>query len=194
MGKNARVRAARRIAGPTLDPVGDMTYATGEVSNYFGTKRRCIQAAALLTQTADLLGHRVRPRAVALAAASPNGTDLVLGERANDAFANGSVTDPEFADWNGAGHVVVTLDDPAYLFDPTIAQIAARVGVAPFAFVTALEDPSPTNGRWGFNMEGVRLRYFLVPEDITWRQDYDYAWKYYADTARDLADLIRKRR
>lgn len=141
--------------------------------------------------TAELLGHRVTARAVALAAQHGE-TSVVLGERAAAAWQGLEVREA-FVDrgWNGAGHVVATLEEPPYLFDPTLQQISAQLDVYPFVLTVPIGSSTPASGHRNFYSGGLGLRYYLVPEDDTWVAGYEAARAACRETAGDLAAIVR---
>lgn len=165
--------------------------ATTEVGRLFGTEPNCVPAVALLVSAAELLGYNLTPRAVALAAQCGDQTVLLGAASAVD--FPGAEVGAAFDDsgWNGAGHLVATLQRPGYLLDPTLQQISARLGVPPFALAAPLDSALLEEGPWSFSEERLKLRYHLVPHDQTWRGAYEAARHECAPAARDLAAIVR---
>lgn len=192
MGKKAQQRRARRNGDRDGQrAVRDLSRAARHVGQHFGDQRHCVDATALLSVTAELLGHRVTRRAVALAAQHGENS-IVLGERAAAAWPGLEIREA-FVDggWNGAGHVIATLEEPPYLFDPTLQQIDAQLDVDPFVLATPVESSQPASGPWDFHGGGLGLRYYLLPEDDTWAAGYGRARAACRETAGDLAGIVR---
>jgi len=181
--------------------VTELRTLTEVVANLYGTRRQCIQAVALFVRTAELLGHRVTPRAVSLAVIL-GPVVATLGKRALDVerLPELSTADAEtIADsgWlHGGGHMVAILDQPPYLFDPTLQQLGARLDIELGPLAQPIGSVEPADGGWDLAAASgeMVLRYYLVPEETAWKRPYDTAFDGQANLAADIANRIRATR
>jgi hypothetical protein len=171
---------------------------TQVLDKIFGTEPRDVEAAALFVASAAHLGYTVAPQPVSIFAYSgATGAGTVVGAKAT-AYAKsiGATVGDDTAlnknGWGDAGHVLVALENPAMVFDPTFKQFS-RVGLPDFSLAGQVETVSPEDGVWEFEDPDTDtvIRYFLDDSDQTWRPAFDALVETFQPTAVGIAKHIR---
>lgn len=205
MGKAAKkANQAKHVEqGPKLLEEATLCIAKG-----FGSDAQCVEASAVLVATARALRYEVSARAVSIAGyshdhptsfySSPRGEAWIRSVAATSGVALPPTTRatgsgaPTGTDFDRAGHMVVTMADPAMLFDPTLQQFTFG-GLAPQPLVAQLPEANPESGFWHLSDDsgGYTIRYFTEDDVVDWRDDFEtlvYEWQW---TAHDLAAKLR---
>ncbi|THG32892.1 hypothetical protein [Naasia lichenicola] len=180
--------------------------ATAMVGDLFGRQAECVEAAALLTATADELGLVVRPRAVSIAAyVHATGRMVATGERArafltdlagssgrpmttNDIAPDNPAMDG--SEFQRAGHMVVSVGDPALVLDPTFRQFAFA-GLPPVSLVASVADDAPATGYWHLDLAGFSVTYFIEDGNSGWQEVFARILPEWRPLARELAEHLR---
>jgi hypothetical protein len=158
----------------------EMSELANVVATLFGTESRCIPAAAVMVEALTELGYTAHPRPVsAVIVHPPSDTLVVSSEYALEAAREAGVRIPDASHVDAlgwAGHMVVVVEEPAYLWDVNFAQFS-RGSEIPAIVVGLPIHPEDTAGNfWEFNepRSGLHVLYKLGPEPpsfaATWLQ------------------------
>ncbi|WP_207346383.1 hypothetical protein [Arthrobacter sp. E3] len=125
MGKGNRNKKGRR-GGAEKAPIEMLFKAFLAVEDLYGTETKCVEACVMLYGIAKHLGYDLKPRAVSVGVHDfTSGVSVVLGKKILEGMspeAQAAAVGVLDGDEN-LGHVILTMDDPAYLLDPNISQV-----------------------------------------------------------------------
>lgn len=200
MSKGKRLKRERSEAGTfstipvvsraPLPVLGEAVIAVGDV---FGTTPSCAKAAALLYETARLLGYQlvVRPVSV-LAHHVPTDTWVFMGPRASEKIPDQARARIEnrLPDGKDNGHLILTCDDPLLLFDPNIRQLGSY-GLDTPSLIIRISSTHPDEGAWNAEHDGLQLQYILDEDNRTLVKRFDELVKGFASDAEILARMLR---
>jgi len=161
MSNAARRRARRSSKEPA--PISQLHEVVVIIGDAFGADPACVEAAVLLESAGRLLGYDLTVRPVSFLAEDERTNRLaIFGEKAAkllppEALAQAHDTRP--LGQEETGHVIVTCEDPAWLFDPNLRQLGAFGIKAPSAAmpINSVSD----DGGWTFRHDGLTVRYLL---------------------------------
>jgi hypothetical protein len=159
---------------------------------------QCIAGVALLHETAGHFGFELTPRAVSMVGqviGRPD-TTVVTGE-----IARGYVRDhggidrigrilaavPDGSEFQRAGHLIATLDHPAFLIDPTFGQFTSA-GLPDLVPVEAFD---PAAESWQLGDDRVRVLYIFDDANRGWQDSYDAVRADSLDEAAVIADHLK---
>lgn len=160
-------------------------------------RAQCFWGVALLEVTARHFGYALTPRAVSMVAqltARPE-TFVVTGGIAQDyVVANGGSSQvegylgapPDGSEFQRAGHLIATLEQPAILIDPTFGQFTT----AGLPDLVPVEAYDPTAEHWWLEAEGVNILYIVADDNQDWQDSYRAVRNGILDTADDLAAYL----
>lgn len=174
-------------------PLGVLLEAVVAVGDVFGTNARCVEAAALLQETARLLGYQLRVRPVSLFARHVRTeTWAVMGPRAtgqlsHEARANAENYRPGGKD---TGHLVLTSEEPCLLFDPNLRQLGASGYDAP-SLILRINSTNPDTGRWLADAGSWQLEYILDEDNRVLIDWLDEIVRRLSSDAEYLAGMLR---
>lgn len=200
MSKGNRLKRERSEAGnfstisivsrAPLAVLGEAVIAVGDV---FGSTPNCAKAAALLHETARLLGYQLAVRPVSvLAHHIPTDTWLFMGPRASEKIPDRARARIEnhLPSGKDNGHVILTCDDPLLLFDPNIRQLGSY-GLDTPSLIIRIASEHPDDGAWIAVHDGLELQYILDEDNRTLIEHFDKLVKRFASDAQTLAKMLR---
>lgn len=207
MSKRSAAAHQTKLARRSKDAARLLEEATIIVGDIFGTQPECIEAAALMVGIARALGSTVTPRAVSTVAFSPiSGSVVATGSRAaawveeqyrlrgENASWRHSAGSPELDahEFLRAGHMVVTLDEPAMVFDPTFRQFS-RNGLPMTSIAANIPSTHPDDCKWQLKVAtlGLFVTYFIEDENRGWQDTFDTRVEGWDFTARQIATGLR---
>lgn len=165
MGKGNRNKLKRGEPIPKA-PLETLHRAFELVGQRFGTRTKCVEAAAMLYGIAKHLGYDLRLRPVSVGINDNiSGKSVCMGPRIL-AGLTPEQREEAHADCltgsNSLGHVVLTLDAPAFLMDPNLRQVNTLGINVPNLFVP-IENANLDlkDGQWIVNGEGFEVTYLL---------------------------------
>lgn len=181
MGKGNRNKASRE-GGFEKTPIELLFKAFAAVSDLYGTETKCVEAAVLLHGIAKHLGYELKPRGVSVGVNDfASDRSVVLGTKIMEGM-NPEVQAKAVDVLDGGenlGHLILTMDDPCYLFDPNISQVN-KLGLN----VPGICQPiKVTEGIYGWELESKSFSINYALDD-----DSKLLTNFYALAARDDAE------
>lgn len=160
--RSAEVRRQHSVAS-AREPLERLQGAVVAIGDAFGTDADCASAAALLRESARLMGYDLQPRPVsAFVHDKGTGNIAVMGRRALDRLspeAAARLEEQKTADFD-SGHLVLTSDDPSVLYDANLRQVAS-VGIEAPSIMLNIKSTSPESGEWVANFGDLTVLYIL---------------------------------
>lgn len=199
MGKAKRLKRERMSSvffrQPVLPraPLGALEEAVVAVGDVFGTTPRCVEAAALLQETARLLGYPLRVRPVSVIAHHvPTDTWAIMGPRATGRLSNEAraMTEDRLPDGKDNGHVILTSEEPCLLLDPNLRQLGASGWDAP-SLILRINNTNPENGEWQAAPGDWHLTYILDEGNPVLVEKFDQVVRNLSSDAEYLARMLR---
>lgn len=197
MGKGAREanKADRRDREARL-----LSELTVVIAKLWGTRRECVEAAALFAATAERLGIPVQARAVSILAIDTQAhrvsmTGIAAGaeaERRLGATVFGAPDDVSDSSFERAGHMILTSSVLSMIFDPTFQQFS-KDGLPAVPISGPVSDTRPASGGLviEFGEERFEVTYFFDDANVGWQEGFEWAKTQWADVASRLASELR---
>jgi len=200
VSKGARLRKQRASVQPAKPrvvlprvPQDVLFEAVVAVGDAFGSAPRCAEAAAVLWETARLLGYALEVRPVSLLIHDETrDTWGFMGPKASALIPDEVRSDVVDLRPNGQdnGHVVLTREEPTLLLDPNLRQLASYEIAAP-SLVLNIRSTHPEDGRWSAELEGLRLMYIDDPDNLALVARWDDVVRRFASESAYLAEMLR---
>lgn len=165
MGKGRRNKLNRATPVPQA-PLEVLHQAFNFVGDHFGTQTKCVEAAAMSYGVAKHLGYDLEVRPVSVGVDDyVSGRFACLGKKFQGSLSADQLKNTQkgdIPDEENYGHVVLTLDDPAYLMDPNLRQLNPGGVHVPnvFSKVDTAQPESDAPG-WEVSTNKFRVRYLL---------------------------------
>ena len=184
------------MANPTTEKLAQLTDVIGEL---FGRRNECIEACALFVAAAERLGLSVRPRAVSILAMTADGHCAIAGKRGAVEAREAGVAVPDDApalqtdetQFDHAGHMIVSCNDPAVLCDPTFRQFSPG-GLPDTVILGTVQSAEPARGWITIPFPQGRpegeVTYFFDPSNSGWQEGFEYAKGKWAES--DVAAAV----
>lgn len=189
--RSAEVQRKRIV--PSRDPLERLQNAVIAIGDAFGTDADCASAAALLRESARLMGYDLRPHAVsAIVQDKSTGNTAIMGRRALDQLspeAEARLEEQKTADFEN-GHLVLTSDDPSILYDANLRQ-AASVGIEAPSIMLNLKSTTPESGQWVAIFGDLTVLYILDEDNRTLVDAMERAPPSLHESARTLVENLR---
>jgi hypothetical protein len=197
MGKGKRNKMKRDTPPPKASL--EVLHAAFEfVGDHFGTETKCVEAAAMLHGIAKHLGYDLQVRPVSVGVNDlVSGNSATMGMKVQEGLAEEDLTnavrrDPEDENY---GHVVLTLEDPAYLIDPNLKQLNPGGVNVPNVFAKVeTAHPDPENALWRIQNDAFDILYLLDDGARPLLEDFE-KWVAMGDAeCRQVANALRRGR
>lgn len=146
-------------------PIELLFKAFANVADLYGTETKCVEACIMLYGIAKHLGYELKPRGVSVGINDfASGVSVILGAKILESLspeAKAAAIDALEGGEN-LGHLILTMDDPHYLFDPNISQVN-KLGANIPGICQAVE---VTDGMYGLELESKSFSVnYVLDED-----------------------------
>lgn len=191
LGKGRRLKNGKtNIPQRSFGMLEQAVIAVGDV---FGTTPDCVKAAALLRETARLLGYQLRVRPVSvLAHHLPTNSVAVMGPKVTALLSDEQLATIEnhLPDGKDNGHVVLTCEEPRLLIDPNLRQLGAHGLDAP-SLMLRIQSTNPLTGEWIAAPKDWQIHYILDEDNRVLIDGFERVGSQLASDAKYLSDMLK---
>lgn len=187
---NAAAKAERQI--------DQLLVLTEIIARAWGTRKECVEAAALFVAVANRLNIPAEPRAVSIlaidtqtSATALTGVTAAQEFMTPEAFAQRPIH-TSASEFEKAGHMVITSDRLAMIFDPTFRQFSP-LGFPDRTAIFAVPTTHPDSGQitMALAQSDVQVTYFFDDENRGWQEGFEHARTQWSRDADVIARHIR---